>query len=228
MSSKRKYGQMVTAYDNTGKKKRSPYRRTMLQAIKLVTQRSEERKYMDTQLNAVDMVVGGTVTQLAQVAEGTSFNQRVGRNTHLMYLQYDFVVYQSAAVIPAQPTIAWNVHFMLDRQANAAAVPYGTPFDTSAIQATFAMKNIQQFQDRFKILKNESGLVTTTGAVENQRITGYINLSSLPEADRKLQYNAAGAVIPTVNNIFIAFASNETVVGAVLITGGFRLCYVDM
>lgn len=185
----------------------------------------EERKYLDNNLASADPTSSGLVVGLINIAEGTDFNQRVGRKVKLMYIQYDLIVTSTAvAPLPVVPT-GYNFHIVLDRQPNNSLATIGQVLDTTVTPAVSAMKNIGQYAERFKILKTVKGLLYT-GNTENCRFNGYVKLNT-NQRDSQCQFLSSAAASPTVNNILLVFAQNGGA-NACIFDGNLRVVYTDM
>ena len=187
--------------------------------------KQEERKYLDNQINNVDPTSSGTVLDLAVIAEGTDFNQRVGRKIKAMYIQYDMLALMGGTSYQATTPVAWTFHIVLDRSPNTTLPGYSTVFDTSSSVATFAMKNISAFAERFKILKTESGLVYT-GNSQACKFKGYVKLNQ-NIMDSIVQYASSGGTVPSANNFMLCY-SQSGASNNVLFSGTIRFCYCDL
>lgn len=190
---------------------------------------TEERKYLDTTFSAVSLIPAGSVAVLNPIAEGTDFNQRVGRKVRSKYLQYDLgVVFVGGPTVPSD----WTIHFILDRAPNGTAGTVAQILDTSIVPATYARKNIQLFQERFKILKTirgqTMGLAATAYQLESGRTAGYLPLvDTLNAKDDIVHFAGAAAATPNTNAILILVCAQAT--GANLsLNGSTRWVYVDM
>ena len=76
-------------------------------------------------------------------------------------------------------------------QPNGVAPTFAQVFDTSVSQLVFTMKNIAAFQERFKILKEDIGVATSSFGGDGQQscYRGYIDLSKLKQADQVTRWN---------------------------------------
>lgn len=121
--------------------------------------------------------------------------------------------------------VAWTFHIVLDRSPNTTLPGYSTVFDTSSSTATFAMKNISAFAERFKILKTESGLVYT-GNSQACKFKGYVKLSQ-NITDSITQYASSSGTVPSANNFMLCYSQSGPI-NSVLFQGTIRFCYCDL
>lgn len=186
--------------------------------------RREERKYIETQVTKGDMPGIGVIGSLIEVGEGTDFNERVGRKIRLVYLQYDFLANNGTNLTVPYGGI---FHLVLDRQPNNAVPSYADVIDTTVTSAVNGFKNIQLYEERFKILQSFP-FYSSGNSGEAYRTRGFIDLSKNPEADQVVHYNGSAVGTPNTNNLLLLYASNEPAANDVLTTWVVRVVYVDM
>lgn len=215
-SKKRKYAGSYATH--SASKKTMHVNKKMLQAV---MKKGMETKYLDTAVGVTDPTNAGDVFTLSNVGEGTDFNTRIGRKIAPKYLQYrlQFQTGAGSAALPVQ----WCAHFVLDRQPNNATPTYATVFDTSVSAATYAMKNVANYQERFKILKDHRGYVSTSISSETCFVEGYIDLSR----EENVMYLSSAAAVPSVNCYNVYF-SQGGVANAVNVVGTVRFAYTDV
>lgn len=204
-----------------------PYGRLKLQMLKKQLQGINEKKYLDVYSPANDMTMNvGTVACINQVAEGTDFNNRIGRKVAPKYLEYDLTITTTTATQPTVPTMG-IVHFVWDKQPNTGLPSYNTIFDTTVITATWSsFKNLSGFGERFRILKSHptewSG---SSNYSEPLRIRGFLNLEPVSQ---NCEYNSSAAAVPSAGSLLIAYSSNEAVASGLQLYYATRFAYTDM
>jgi len=186
--------------------------------------RREERKYIETAVTAGDMSASGIIGSLIEIAEGTDFNERVGRKIRLQYIQYDLFASNEPAVNNPYEGI---FHIVLDRQPNNAVPAYGDVIDITVAKTYNGHKNVQLFEERFKILQSFP-FYSSGNSGEAFRARGFIDLSKSPEVDQVVHYNGSALGTPNTNNLLLLYASNEPTTGDVLTTWMTRVVYTDM
>lgn len=197
------------------------YNPSMKQAIQRALLAKQERKYLETALVGVDLPNTGSITNLNSVAEGTDFNNRLGRKVKPLYLQYEYFITATAGQIQNTP-VAWRFVFVWDKQANGANPTVAQVLDTSVIGVTNAMKNISLYSERFKILKEERGSVFNGGMI-NTVGSGFLKLDHFDD----VQWSAAAAGVPNTGGLLVLYASNEAATNNVIMSLGTRFCYTD-
>lgn len=195
---------------------------------------NEERKYLDNYNNdATGATTSGTLVGLNSIAEGTDFNQRIGRKVRAKYLEYD-VAFTPGSTQVLTANYTWAI--VLDRQPNNALPTYANVFDTSVITTKpFTFKNVAQFQERFKIIKQVVGQVQVGSsgfATGNEcRCKGYLPLiSTQGKKDDIIHWSGSGSGVPNTNN-YVFIYSSDLGTGAnisPIIIAGIRLVYNDM
>lgn len=209
---------MKTSHTNT---------KTILAAVKRA-RAGEERKYLETRLNNAEPGAGGSVISLDAIAEGTDFNQRVGRKIRSLYLQYNISVVTTITASTNQ-SFPFSVYFVLDRQPNGTVPTVGQILDTSVVPAPYAMKNIQLFEERFKILKHHVGLSSGFGASqEDAMFSGYIDLTKIGSRDEVMHFAGSAAAEPNTNGLYCLIATDDGTATFVNFNGGIRYVYEDM
>lgn len=189
----------------------------------------EEKKYLDTVFTSVTGLVGGSLADINTIAEGSDFNQRIGRKVRSKYLEYDLgVISTGSGTTPSD----WTIHLVLDRQPNNTIATVAQILDVSVAPATYAFKNIQLFQERFKILKTIRGQTCTTTATAYQleagRTRGYISLvDTLNGKDDITHFAGSASGVPNTNAYYLLFAAQVNG-AALLLSGCTRWVYVDM
>lgn len=221
MAPKRKYQQSQSNFVH----KKSKSNVNKLHRVAALIARGSEKKYIESVFAAADPGNAGTVTLLNGVAEGTDYSNRVGRKCRSHYLQYDLQISATVGAISANP-VAYTIHFVLDRQPNGATATVANMVDLTSATATFALKNVQNYADRFKFLKSEQGCLYTGGG-ECLRIKGFIPLAVNPnEKEDLVQFQGAGAGAPSTNAILAMMAQNGAA-NSINVTGVIRYVFTD-
>jgi len=184
---------------------------------------SREPKYLETGLAVTSLTSTPQVFALSDIAQGDNYTQRNGNLVQSKYLQYEYSCNQVAGTLP----INFKMALVLDRQPNGTAPTFAQVFDTSVSQLVFTMKNIAAFQERFKILKEDIGVATsTTGGDAGQSCyKGYIDLSKLKQADQVTRWNGTTATSPNTNGYYLLIVSTTVTVNECQFRGAFRYVF---
>lgn len=196
--------------------------------VRRILENSEERKYFETAGGGADVAAAGTVLPLNEIAEGSDFNQRIGRRVRNKYLAADIGITISAAQVLAGATHYGTWHLVLDRQPNNATPTFATIFDTTISTNTFAYKNSQAYERRFRLLKSERFAIGTATTGQNYRVTAHIDFEKMPASDQTTQWLGSTGIQPTTNALYLVYVSDETAMSQVLLNWTTRIVYVDM
>lgn len=193
-----------------------------------VVVKNEELKYLDVNFTSQDPTTTGTVYQINNIAEGSEFNQRDGRNIRIKYVDVKmWWDWPAAANAPTAPVSA-RCALVLDRQPNGTAATYGQIFDISVASPTFAMKNVADNQYRFKILKDDL-MTFYTGYAQDPLLDYFIKIPfSKSPKDSIVRYPGTTATVPNTNALYIVTCSSELAPSQTTINGVVRVAYVDM
>ena len=139
-----------------------------------------------------------------------NYSQRNGNLVQSKYLQYEYSCNQVAGTLP----INFKMALVLYRQPNGTAPTLAQVFDTSVSQLVFTMKNIAAFQKRFKVLKEDIGVATSSfgGDGGQSCYRGYIDLSKLKQADQVTRWNGTTATSPNTNGYYLLIVSTTVTV----------------
>lgn len=208
------------ALRNVDAKKRRAYRIRRSLSTFLA---SREPKYLETGLNVSSLTSTPQVFALSDIAQGDNYTQRNGNLVQSKYLQYEFSCNQVSGTLP----INFKMALVLDRQPNGVAPTFAQVFDTSVAQLVFTMKNIAAFQERFRILKEEIGVATSSfGGDATQSVhKGYIDLSKLKQPDQVTRWNGTTATSPNINGYYLLIVSNTVVANECQFRGAFRYVF---
>lgn len=133
--------------------------------------KQEEIKFVDNGVAFTTATLAGAITLLSGIAQGTDYNQRLGRQVNLK--SCEFRIWFNAV---GATTTNWFTHtryiLFIDRQSNAT-----TPLVSEVLQSAdySAFKNVNT-EDRFRILvdktisSTQASNSTTISAVENTAV----------------------------------------------------------
>jgi len=190
--------------------------------------RPPELKYSETSGGVTSPNALGYVQCLnAAIAQGTDYNQRVGREVVGKYIELDLVFHP--------PTTAGNYDFatvslVYDTEPNGGVASYGAIFDgviLSGLSSCQWFKNMQASKGRFRIVRT---IRTQMIANDNEQARRYYINYNIPAMFNKTTYVAAAAGTPAKGAWLLAIssyrqtASSET--GFFAATGA-RFAYVD-
>lgn len=207
-------------------KRTSRYRVSRATLLQRQVQNTEETKYVETYGTLQAVSNTGTLACINQIAEGSDFNQRIGRNVRHKYVQFDIFAEPAAAV---QTMVTW--HLVLDRQPNGAVPAITAVFDNSAISLPFAFKNIGTNQNRFRILKSWTQVLPSTAASSDpsgkSRLRGTLLLQGLRTQDDIVRFPGSAAAVPNTNALYFIAISDQA---STMPTVGWalRVVYTDM
>lgn len=149
---------------------------------------------------------------LSGIAQGADYNQRVGNVIRLSSLEISvFASSHASATIPT--AIRWAL--VVDRQCNGNALTYSQVFDTlgGAIDPIFALRNTQDWEDRFLVLCEErmvlpinAGGVPGSGVVHRN-----MNLASLMGGMAGIKFSSTGSTVASIatNSIYFVAAPSS-------------------
>ena len=150
--------QMYTKYSswkNSGVRKpwRGSFKRKGLNKYRRIACRPEMHM-LDVNLTPLLPAVGGSTQCINQIAAGTDFYQRNGRNIVARYIQYDFCIAPPTAVSAYDQYV---IAIVYDKTPANTAIAYNQVFDITTLPVGLAFRNIATWGDRFKILKEFRG-----------------------------------------------------------------------
>lgn len=196
------------SYPNKGymkKQKSCPSFYQVKSMIKREEQSSREKKEVDTVSSDQPVNTGATV-YINGMAEGTDFNQRVGRSVMHAYLQMDIVITLNAANTTGD---SGQFGIVLDRQSNGGLASFNQIYDLTTASAGTAFRNTQLYSDRFKVIKTFEYNLSVTGPSQlhvREYIPLYKMLRHLDAETRYLNTTAAIASCAT-NSLLLVYGS---------------------
>jgi len=160
-----------------------------------------ELKYIESLISGVPPA-GGSIACLNQVAEGTDFNNRVGRKIGASYLQIDCYV---TAPTTTGNTDAGTLFLVHDSQPNNATPAVGDVLDLTTIGPAQAFKNISKNADRFKIVRTFTlGPLSDVSAIEDSRKRFFYRI---PRKLSDVRYVGSAAGVPQSGSWLLITAS---------------------
>lgn len=197
-----------------------------------------EAKELDTAAAAV-VVVNGYTNSLNSIAEGTDYTQRIGRHITPKYIVVDYWI-QGASSASQGYFDAWYLSLVWDKQSDSGSAAYNTIYDMSAGNGYGQpFKATSTYKDRFRILKEERGVIQNTddgvaGSIILGNFTGNIRgkmFVKLEHPRYQCEFGVSGAAVPTVGNLLLCFGSNNNT-GATTtscsLTYNARFVFTDM
>lgn len=184
---------------------------------------ARELKFIDTNVNSVNITTGGTVNLINGVAQGTDFNQRIGRKTFIKSLLTNITIFPNAT---SQNGDFARLIVLYDTQCNSAAVPITTDILTAAdVNAPMNLNN----RDRFHIIMDKKytfnpATYTTGNVTGGNPVTRWCN--KYKKINKDTIYSGTGATtgsIQTGSIIFLALSSG----GTILMNYYFRVRFYD-
>lgn len=188
-----------------------------------------EKKFVETVVNAADPTNAGLLTYINNVAEGTDYNQRLGRKIRPIYIQYRIQWSAVAGAITSVPVHGRTI-FMLDRQPNGATTTTSTLLSqpaTSTVVSQF--KDSQVNAERFHWFKDLT-CELWTGGQSNTIQNGFIDLIKHGEknhCDREVRFIGSSAATPNTN-AYILFNGQDGTTNNLVFNAVVRFCYVDI
>lgn len=185
-----------------------------------------ERKYWDTTNGYADFNSSyptGTTVALSSIAEGSDFNNRLGRSISAQYVMIDVYCYMDSSATPST-SVPFTYHILIDRQPNGSLAGTTTILDQSVItNGVFSYKNTGSNDNRFTILK------TVTSAVDLQAKGPYHerHYIRIPAVDSTIRYGGTTAAVPNTNNIIFAIAGLAASPSDAYWNMTSRLCFTD-
>lgn len=156
-----------------------------------------ELKFIDTEISAGTLTTAGTVTFLNGVAQGTDFNNRIGRKTLIKSILWNCGIYPIPSTTqPAGEFVRMIIFY--DTQTNSAAVPAVT--DVLAVADPFSPMNLNN-RDRFHIIWDKkinlnpatyAAGALTAGAPMTKYITKY------KKCNKEVVYSGTGGTIGSI------------------------------
>jgi len=220
----------LTSRKNGGKKGRvrRPYRGRGTSMRAMMATRSlmqPEIHYLDTSYAATTPPVGGSVTPVNLVANGSDYNQRDGRCIVSYFLQYDIVIAPPTAVGISD---SYQVAIFHDINPSTASTVYSGVYDVAVNPLGLAFRNIARNGDRFTLLREFRGFVINGSPLVMRRFRGVLRI---PTNLCRSVYSSAAAAIPESGGLFFLTASvanTGLAASACTVTASFRLAFHDI
>lgn len=197
-----------------------------------------ELKYIETAITNSDPTQSGSVINLTTIGEGSDFNNRIGRKCNALYLEYAFSVDGGNGAFDVASN--WTLHIAHDKNPNGASATAIEVLDSAVVGVTgapgmaYAFKNKKNGDERFTILKTETGFYDNGAAsgvqanrTQNTMYRGYLDLSKLPGTMSTVQYNSTSAVVPISNTFYAVLTGGNATNTGCLFSGNFRFVFTD-
>lgn len=250
---KRLYAQTYEKNTNYGRLKKPKYvsgfpknigKMKLAGLVKRMISSKAEAKEVLTSLTSTLNATQSNVILISGVAEGTDYNQRVGRSVSHKYIQIRVIINQqpqSAAANTFGDAGFWSI--VLDRQPNGALSSFTNIYDTSAGAAVpgLAFRNTALYQDRFIVLAREEWSTgsTVTGNVGSTGGSGaapyvcerFVDLTKKIGRDGQQKFNGTDATISSINEgalLFVVASSNSTANVPISVIGNAKYRFTDM
>lgn len=185
-----------------------------------------ELKYGDTTINPGAVPAGGYLACINQIAQGTDFQQRIGRLVLAKYVQVD--LFLSAPTLAAQVDYGL-VALVVDSGPEGALATAADIYSIFALYNGMPFRNLAVNADRFKVLKQSTYMVQN--AVNGPNIEWRERwMVRVPLKNSKVRYTGAGGAIPETNAIIMVILSQAnagSVVTSPALTMTTRFAYID-
>lgn len=214
----------------------SPYRRKVRKSKGSTKYRDRGAKVPETKFNDTDISMsvgptGGTgAVNLVAIAQGTDFNQRIGRQIRMKSLHYKLGVsalassLNTGATYPLAGSNLVRIAIVNDKQNNGAGAPNAglvwTITGSTDQLAPTRMRNLN-YIDRFDVLADDLVVINAGGPI-GQMVSKYIKL------DLPCAYNVTTGGFSVTNNLFLfVIDMNQTGTLVTSCYGEVRLNYFD-
>lgn len=158
------------------------------------------------------VTVGGAVSGLAQITQGTDVTNRIGRQVYLKYVDIQLQLFAPTNGVSDYGLIS----LVWDRDANGVVPTYTTIFDATIVaDRSLMFRNTASERDRFKVLKQwrfgfTPSSSTVPGDPNNVQIMDRFHYNFKGNL-RKTEYNGVSS-IPESGGLYLAFGSKNNVV----------------
>lgn len=209
-SSKRKYKALPVTYEK--KARATPVQQlvkqpSVRQTLERIILSKQETKFVDNTSTQSNMPLLGQTVALSTIAQGTGTNQRVGNHIYYKYIHARFCVQMGSTT--TTDAAAWRFAVVLDKQPNGNLANFSDIWDMTTADAVLALRTASTYGERFKVLRDVTGVVTAGGDNYVTYMDLYIPLDGpiLDEANRKAEYLTANANVAgwASNHILFAF-----------------------
>lgn len=189
--------------------------------IKQVVKGTAEKKEILTSLASTLNTTQNNVILLNGVAEGTDYNQRVGREVTHNYIEVNIVISSNAASGSGLPGDCGFWAIILDRQPAGSLPAFNTMFDDSlSIGQGLDFRITSTNQDRFKIISRNEWSCGNTGSftasvqggsgAQPYHVKEFIDLSKIKGRDSTTNFNATSAAIGSIDSGCLYFVVAST------------------
>jgi len=196
---------------------------TAVASLKRRIAAATEIKYEDvntTNASPVTMTEASAISNLAQVAQGSSIVQRVGQQITAKRLTGRYWIRPGNSNSMARVIIVQYKKQSSSTTPSLAKILENYSAGTGTVWSPFSFTN--QFNENFRLLYDKShALDATTNAGVTRELSIPLNF--------KIAYNGSAATDIEKNGIYMFMLSNETVASGLgpLISYGLRLAYTD-
>lgn len=184
---------------------------------------ARELKFIDTNFSSVNVTTTGTTNLINGVAQGTDYNQRIGRKTLMKSFLCNITLFPNST---SQNGDFVRLLVLYDTQCNSAAVPATTDILVAAdVNAPMNLNN----RDRFHILMDKKytfnpATYTTGNVTGGNPVTRWC--TKYKKLNKETIYSGTGATtgsIQTGSILFFAISSG----GTILTNFYFRVRFYD-
>lgn len=201
-----------------------------------------ELKYIDTYVTDVtNPGNAGTATAsigLSASAQGTEYNQRIGRCINMDKIEYDvlFSSSQGTTTVIANNGFPFSMQWaiVIDTECNGSLANYGNVFDLSSFNTSVgqAFVNNSTARNRFHMVKR--GEASWIAGQSLSRVHGTCSLKNLSTNLQQVEYSGTAGTNAAITKNALIFVYGEcncdaggvSIVSACL-SAGFRLTYMD-
>lgn len=204
--------------------------------VKRILANRTEIKYKDNGTTVV-YPTGGFVACVNAIAEGTDYDNRIGRHINMKYLMIDLLIQPSTLANAASNADSGFIAIVYDKQPNAATPSFTNVFDSVGSVPGNALLNVALDRDRYKVLKLEhyycQPKFDTAGQLLGgsfQDVLGMKRRWFVPLRDVDVEYNTASGAIPSKGSLLVCWGSvlNSTAGGTGTIQFTTRVAFTDM
>lgn len=205
-------------------KKRQPRSAKSMQSIVLRTLRANlEPKLWALSATITTIPTGLACIQLNSIAEGSDYNNRVGREIFMQSVDLDYYLFQPATTTNQD---FGHVSLVYDAQPNGVGA-IGSDIFATAYPVGMSFMNTPVNPDRFKILWQRTYYFQSTVNSGGQRVRTNIKI---PAKYGKVGYYSSTATIPSTGALILCYSSNANTgvnTSAAQYTYNLQLNFVD-
>lgn len=175
------------------------------------------------------MTTTGTVSNLLNIAQGDTVNDRQGNLIKCRYVEIGFNVFHANTDSAADGVM---VALVYDKQPNGTLPVFSDIFDlANAQQADLAFKNYQVYGDRFHVCWVKRLPMSTEGSVQVNAQQVYSKLNQfykVPDSRSEIRYAGASAANPISGGYYFCHVAGSVVTTAPTINWTARVAYTDI